>query len=427
VTAIDLGPYPTSEGFDEAVMLDGDDPLGVFRDRYVFEDPELIYLDGNSLGRLPRRGLEIVERVVERQWGDRLIRSWNEGWWELQLVLGDRLAPLVGASAGEVIISDSTSVNLYKLAMAAMTSRSGRSKLITDDLNFPSDVYVLRGVAEACGAELEIVPSDGMSGPLERLERSLDRETALISLSHTVFKSGYTYDLAAITEMAHRAGAVVLWDLSHSVGAVPVALNEAGVDLAVGCTYKYLNGGPGSPAFLYVRSDLQEDLVNPIAAWWAHAEPFAFDLEFRPVGGIRRFHTGTMPILSLAAIEAGIEDVAEAGVERLREKSVSLGEFLIGQWEQHLAGLGFGLASPRRPEHRGSHISLSHRDAWAITRAMIEIGKILPDFRAPDALRLGLAPLYTSHLEVHTAVHRIRSIVGAGLHEGFGDAKLTVT
>jgi kynureninase len=427
VSAIDLGPYPTAAGFEEAVKLDGDDPLVGFRDRYVFDDPELIYLDGNSLGRLPHRGFEIVERVVEGQWGDRLIRSWNEGWWELQLVLGDRLAPLVGASAGEVIISDSTSVNLYKLAMAAMKSRPGRGKLITDDLNFPSDVYVLRGVAEACGAELEIVPSDGMSGTLDRLDRALDRETALVSLSHTVFKSGYTYDLAAITDMAHRAGAMVLWDLSHSVGVVPIALNAAGADLAVGCTYKYLNGGPGAPAFLYVRSDLQEDLVNPIPAWWAHAEPFAFDLEFRPVPGIRRFHTGTMPIISLAAIEAGLVDVAEAGIERLREKSVSLGEFLIAQWEQHLAELGFALASPRRPEHRGSHISLSHRDAWAITRAMLEMGKVIPDFRAPDTLRLGLAPLYTTHLEVHTAVHRIRSIVETGMHEGFGDASLTVT
>jgi len=427
MSAIDLGPNPNAAGFDEAVALDRDDPVGGFRDRYVFGDPDLIYLDGNSLGRLPVRGLEIVEKVVAEQWGDRLIRSWNEAWWDLQLVLGDRLAGVIGASAGEVIISDSTSVNLYKLAMAALRSHPERSKVVTDDLNFPSDVYVLRGVAEACGAELVVVPSDGTTGPVEGLDRSVDENTALVSLSHTVFKSGYTYDLAAITEMAHRSGAKVLWDLSHSVGTFPIALNEANVDLAVGCTYKYLNGGPGSPAFLYVRSDLQETLVNPISAWWAHAEPFSFELEFRPAEGIRRFHTGTMPIISLAAIEAGLDDVTEAGVDRLRARSISLGGFLIRQWEQHLAGLGFALASPRQPEQRGSHVSLSHPDAWAIARAMIEVGKVLPDFRAPDNLRLGLASLYTSHLDVHSAVHRIRSIVEAGLHEGFGNTRLTVT
>jgi len=427
VSAFDLGPYPTAAGFEEAVELDRNDPLNGFRDRYVFDDPDLIYLDGNSLGRLPERGLEIIERVVGEQWGDRLIRSWNEGWWELQLVLGDRLAPFIGASVGEVIISDSTSVNLYKLAMGAMKRRPGRSKVITDDLNFPSDVYVLRGVAEASGAELVIIPSDGTAGPMAGLNACVDGDTALVSLSHTVFKSGYTYDLAAVTAMAHRAGAMVLWDLSHSVGAVPIELNEASADLAVGCTYKYLNGGPGSPAFLYVRADLQESLTNPISAWWGHAEPFAFDLEFRPVPGIRRFHTGTMPIISLAAIEAGIDDVIEAGIGRLRARSISLGEFLIGQWEQHLARLGFVLASPRRSEHRGSHVSLSHPEAWPIAQAMIEIGRILPDFRAPDNLRLGLAPLYTSHLDVHTAVHRIRSIVEAGKHDGFGDTRLAVT
>lgn len=427
MSAFDLGPYPKAAGFEEAVELDRDDPLSGFRDRYVFADPNLIYLDGNSLGRLPRHAMNIVEHVVGEQWGDRLIRSWNEAWWDLQVELGDRLAPIVGASPGEVIISDSTSVNLYKLALAAMRSRPGRSKVITDDLNFPSDVYVLRGVAEACGAELVIVSSDGTNGPVDGLERSVDGETVLVSLSHTVFKSGYTYDLAAVTEMAHQAGAMVLWDLSHSVGAVPIALNDAKADLAVGCTYKYLNGGPGSPAFLYVRSDLQEDLANPISAWWAHAEPFAFDLDFRPVAGIRRFHTGTMPIISLAAIEAGLDHVAEAGIDRLRARSISLSEFLITQWQHHLGASGFALASPRDPELRGAHISLSHADGWAIARAMIELGKVLPDFRAPDNLRLGLAPLYTSHVDVHTAVQRIKSIVDSGLHHGFGDTRVTVT
>jgi len=349
VTTAELGPFPEAAGYERALHLDAGDPLAEFRSRYVIEDPDLIYLDGNSLGRMPEQARRDLARVVDDQWGDRLIRSWNEGWWDLQLELGDLLAPVVGASPGELIISDSTSVNLYKLAVAAISARPGRSKVITDDLNFPTDVYVLQGVAEANGRKLEVVPSDGTVGPLAGLETAIDEDTALVSLSHTVFKSGYTYDLAALTELAHRFGAMVLWDLSHSAGAVPVDLDGAGADLAVGCTYKYLNGGPGSPAFLYVRRDLQASLVNPITAWWGHAEPFAFDLEYRPVDGIRKFHTGTMPIISMAAIAAGINDIREAGMLRLRDKSASLSEFLIEQCEEHLAELGFVISSPRNP------------------------------------------------------------------------------
>ncbi|HSK05950.1 MAG TPA: aminotransferase class V-fold PLP-dependent enzyme [Acidimicrobiia bacterium] len=422
-----LGPYPEASGYEEAVGLDQGDPLTEFRERFLFADPDLIYLDGNSLGRLPIDAGRSIDLVVGQEWGERLIRSWNERWWDLQVVLGDRIAPLVGAAPGQLIVSDSTSVNLYKLATAAAQRRPGRSRVVTDDLNFPSDVYVLGGVAEATGAELVVVPSDGISGPVVELESVIDENTALVSLSHTVFRSGYTYDLASVTAMAHRAGAMVLWDLSHSVGVVPIELDEVGADLAVGCTYKYLNGGPGSPAFLYVRSDLQESLVNPINAWWGHAEPFTFDLEFRPAAGIRKFHTGTMPILSLAAIEAGLADVIEAGIPRLRAKSITLSGFLVSQWEEHLAPIGFGLASPRDPERRGSHVSLSHPEAWPIARAMIETGKVLPDFRAPDNLRLGLAPLYTSHTDVHTAVHRIKTIVENGVHQHFRGPKPTVT
>jgi len=427
VTTAELGPFPEAAGYERALHLDAGDPLAEFRSRYVIEDPDLIYLDGNSLGRMPEQARRDLARVVDDQWGDRLIRSWNEGWWDLQLELGDLLAPVVGASPGELIISDSTSVNLYKLAVAAISARPGRSKVITDDLNFPTDVYVLQGVAEANGRKLEVVPSDGTVGPLAGLETAIDEDTALVSLSHTVFKSGYTYDLAALTELAHRFGAMVLWDLSHSAGAVPVDLDGAGADLAVGCTYKYLNGGPGSPAFLYVRRDLQASLVNPITAWWGHAEPFAFDLEYRPVDGIRKFHTGTMPIISMAAIAAGINDIREAGMLRLRDKSASLSEFLIEQCEEHLAELGFVISSPRNPAARGSHVSISHPEAWPVARASVDLAKVITDFRAPDNLRLGLAPIYTSHLEVHTAVQRIRAVVESGLHEGFRDTRLTVT
>lgn len=427
MTAIDPGPFEDVDGFEEALHLDSEDPLSDFRDHYVFTDPDLIYLDGNSLGRQPKTAAEIIEDVTERQWGDRLIRSWNEGWWELQLRLGDLMAPLVGARPGEVIISDSTSVNTYKLAEAAVMSAPDRSKIVTDDLNFPTDVYVLGGVASRHGKKLEIVPSDGVDGPVDELAEAIDEDTALVSLSHTAFKSGYTYDMAELTARAQAAGAMVLWDCSHSVGAVPIDFNSANVDLAIGCTYKYLNGGPGSPAFLYVRSDLQDRLDNPIHAWWGHADPFSFELDFEPVSGIRRFHTGTMPILSLAAAEAGITDVLEAGMDRIREKSVAQTEYLVSQCETHLRRYGFGLSSPRDPARRGSHVSLSHSEAWPMTRALIEVGNVIPDFRTPDNIRLGLSPLYNSFVEIHSAVQRLRLIAEGRHHAAFMDVTATVT
>jgi kynureninase len=423
---VDLGPFPDADGYAEAADLDRSDPLSGFRQWFHFPDPDLIYRDGNSLGRPPSSVGAQLDRALE-EWGADLIRSWNERWWDLQLTLGDRLAPLIGASPGEVIISDSTSVNLYKLAMAAVGSSEGRGKIVTDDSNFPSDIYVLRGVAESLGCALEVVRSNGLDDPLADLESAVDSDTALVSLSHTAFKTAYTYDLSAVTALVHRHGAPVLWDLSHSVGVMPINLTEARADLAVGCTYKYLNGGPGSPAFLYVRSDLQASLDNPIRGWWGHAEPFAFDLDFHPTDGIRRFHTGTMPILSLAAIGAGIDDVTEAGIERIRAKSISLTEFFVRQWEDHLTQLGFALASPGDASLRGSHVSLSHHQAWPIDQTLISMGKVIPDYRAPDNLRFGLSPLYTTHEDVHTAVQRMRHIVESGLHHGFEGREVTVT
>lgn len=411
-----MGPFPSSDGFGAATKLDSSDPLRNFRDRFVVTDPELIYLDGNSLGRAPQEALDLVNDVAQRQWSDRLIRSWNEGWWELQLRLGELLAPILGARFGEVIISDATSVNLFKLASAALSSRAGRRKIITDDLNFPTDIYVLDGVARLHDSEIVIVPSDGVIGPLAGLEAAMDEDTALVSLSHTTFKSGYTYDLKAVNTIAHEAGALVLWDASHSAGSVPIDFTESGTDLAIGCTYKYLNGGPGSPAFLYVRQELQDQLDNPIKAWWAHTDPFAFDLEFKPVQGIRRFHTGTMPVLSLAAIEPGIRVVAEAGITAIRSKSIRLTEFMIDQWETHLESLGFALGTPRDPSVRGSHVSLFHDDALRLSRTMIDYAKVIPDFRAPDSLRFGLSPLYIGFVDIHTAVQRIKTMVESEAH-----------
>jgi kynureninase len=427
MTFANLGPFPDSDGYAEARSLDGADPLRDYRSRYVHFDSELIYLDGNSLGRLPHAAVDIVEDVTRHQWGDRLIRSWNEGWWELQLELGDLLAPIVGAGPGEVMISDSTSVNLYKLAVAAVAARPHRSKIVTDDLNFPTDIYVLEGIAAQMGRRLEVVASDGIHGPIEGLAAAIDSDTALVTLSHTAFKSGYTYDPAEVVVMAHAAGALVLFDCSHSVGSVPINLTGSEVDLAIGCTYKYLNGGPGSPAFLYVRSDLQGSLENPITAWWGHAEPFAFDLRFKPVEGIRRFHTGTMPILSLAAAAAGIRDVGDAGIEPIRTKSIALGEYMIGQLDVHLRDLGFDLASPEDANRRGSHVSLAHEHAWPLTRALIEAGSVIPDFRVPDNIRFGMSPLYNSFVDVHTAVQRLKIIADTSVYRQFAGVQTPVT
>lgn len=424
----DLGPYPGEPGYDEATALDDADPLARFRDHYVHAEPDLIYLDGNSLGRLPQAAVDTIEDVTNRQWGERLIRSWNEGWWELQLRLGDKLAPIVGARPGELIISDSTSVNLYKLALATvLAAPEGRNKIVTDDLNFPTDVYILDGIARQHDLEFEVVSSDGANGPVDALRQAIDETTLLVSLSHTTFKSGYTYDMAEVTGMTHDSGAMVLWDCSHSAGSVPIDFEATGVDLAVGCTYKYLNGGPGSPAFLYVRKTLQERLGNPIAGWWGHAEPFGFDLEFTPVSGIRRFHSGTMPILSLAVIEPGIDDILDAGMDAIRRKSVQLTSFLIDQSDSHLEPLGITLATPRDPEWRGSHVSLAHEKAWPITRALLEEAMVIPDFRTPDNIRLGLSPLYTSFIDIHTAIIRLRELVGSERHLDYVDATATVT
>jgi kynureninase len=417
--SISLAPFPDADGHDRALALDAEDPLAAERHGFVADEPGLIYLDGNSLGRLPSATRPLVDGVVADQWGNRLIRSWNEGWWDLHSRLGDLLAPAIGARPGEVLLSDSTSVNLHKLAVAALRSQPGRSVVLTDDLNFPSDLYILAGAADLVpGRRVDVVSSaDGIHGPVEKLEAALDDDTALVSLSHTCFTSGYTYDLTRLTRAAHDVGALVLFDLSHSVGAVDLDLGAAGVDLAVGCTYKYLNGGPGAPAFLYVREDLQERLESPISGWWAHAEPFDFSPSFTADPGIRRFHGGTMPILSLAAIEPGLDQVVRVGVGAIRAKSVQLMAFLEEQWRTHLEPLGFGWGSPTDPSRRGAHGSLTHPDAWRITRALIDHAAVIPDFRAPDVVRLGLAPLTTSFIDVHTAVQRLCLVIDLGFAE----------
>lgn len=409
--------------------LDLSDPLSHFRDRFEFPDPDLIYLDGNSLGRLPKATRPLLAGLVE-MWGDRLIRGWNEGWWmELQTRIGDKIARLVGASPGEILIADSTSINLFKLAVAALRLRPGRTKIVTDDLNFPSDLYILQGVCRLLGSEyrLEVVPSDGIHGPVDALAAAVDADTALLTLSHTVFKSGYTYDMQAVTSLAHTAGAVTLWDLSHSAGSVLVPLNAAQADLAVGCTYKYLNGGPGAPAFIYIRTDLQGQVENPISGWIGQAQPFAFGLDYQAAPDLRRMLTGTPPILSIAAIEPGVDLLLEAGMDALRAKSLAQTDALIALWDEHLRPRGFSLNTPLERAVRGSHVSLGHPEGWGIDQALIEEMNVLPDFRAPDNIRLGIAPIYTSFAEIETAVERMVEVVDRGMYRNYFQGEAVVT
>ena len=343
---------------ETARLLDAQDPLAAFRSRFVIADPDLIYLDGNSLGRLPTAAVELAADLVGRQWGKELIRSWNTGWWQAPERIGAKIARLIGAQPDEVIIADSTSINLFKLVVAALRYQKGRTRILTDTFNFPSDLYILQGAIDLLGNQhhLDLAPStDGIHGPEADLVQRLDERTALLTLSHTVFKSGFVYDMAGMTAAAHAAGALALWDLSHSAGAIPVDLNGAGVDLAIGCTYKYLNGGPGAPAFLYVRRDLQERLGNPLSGWWGQRRPFDFGLEYQPAAGLRHFLTGTLPIVSLALIEPGVDLLLEAGMEALRAKSVAQTEYLIDLWQAVLAPLGVhaqfssGCRPPRQP------------------------------------------------------------------------------
>ena len=421
--------FQPSRSFAE--NLDNHDPLASFRTCFVITDPGLIYLDGNSLGRLTHASLDRLQQVVEQEWGRDLIRGWNENWWEAPVRIGEKIARLVGAAPGQMVACDTVSVNLFKLASAALALRPGRTHIVTDTLNFPSDLYILQGLVRSLGNHhtiFRIGSRDGDVTPdLDELAAAIDDSTALLTLSHVTFKSGYLYDMAAVTELAHRHGALVIWDLSHSAGAVPVALDVCNADFAIGCTYKYLNGGPGAPAFIYVRKELQAQAISPICGWWGQNAPFAFGLDYMPAPGVARFLTGSQPILSLLAMEAALDPLLEAGLESLRAKSLLLSEYLIYLSDTLLSPLGFRLGSPRIPERRGSHISLRHPEGYRINRALIEEMNVLPDFREPDNLRLGLTPLYTSFSEVWEGVDRIRRVVADKRFEKYPAQRLTVT
>ncbi|SCL14764.1 Kynureninase [Micromonospora nigra] len=394
-----------------AKELDVADPLAELRDRFVINDDDLIYLDGNSLGRLPAATPDFLARLVRDGWGTGLVRSWPT-WIDWGRRLGDQLARhALGARPGEVVISDSTSVNLYKLAGAALDATPDRGTILVDAEEFPTDRYILQGLAEQRGRILRRLPSDLDQGLRpDTLRAALDSDVALVVLSAVSYRSGALLDMAAVNAAAREVGAYVLWDLSHAVGAVPVQLTASGADLAVGCTYKYLNGGPGAPAFLYVREELQATLRQPIWGWFGQRDQFQMRSDYEPAGDLDRFLVGTPPILSVAAVEPALAVLAEAGIERIRQKGLRLGELIVELADAWLAPHGFSLASPRDPHRRGGHVSLSHPEALRISRALAAEARVVGDFRVPDRLRLCAAPLYTRFVDVWDAMDRLRDV-----------------
>jgi len=414
--------------------LDRLDSLARFRKEFLIDDPSLIYLDGNSLGRLPLKTSQHMDHVIGEQWGKNLIRSWNEHWYDQSARLGKKIAQLIGAHPDEVIVSDSTSVNLYKLAFGALKAMEGRTEIISDDMNFPSDLYIMQGLIKQLGGKhkLRLLKSpDGISSDMDQLTRMVKQSTALITLSHVAYKSSYLYDMERVTELAHQHDALVLWDLSHSAGAVPVSLNKAGADLAVGCTYKYLNGGPGSPAFLYVKRELQERLENPIQGWFGERNPFEFNLNYRESEGIRKFLSGTPPVISLSGLDPALDIVLEAGMESIRKKSVVQSEYLLSLIRLYLSGMGIRLGSPELSERRGSHISLKHEEAYRICKALADPGvgdgMVIPDFREPNNIRLGISPLYTTYEDISRAILQMKEIITEKLYENYPNTRDQVT
>jgi kynureninase len=399
----------------QASKLDAADPLACYRERFLLTDPALIYLNGNSLGALPRATLERMQTVYREEWGTALARSWDH-WVDLPARAGDVVGGLVGAAPGQVIVTDNTTVNLYKLATAALDARPGRRVIVTDHDNFPSDRYVMAGLAAQRGAELRMLDTDidqGLSPDLVRA--AVDEDTALVSLSHVAYRSGALADMPAITAIAHRAGALMLWDLCHSVGAVPVDLDGCDVDLAVGCTYKYLNAGPGAPAFAYVAARLRETLRQPIWGWFSQRDQFAMGPGYDPAPGMAKFMTGTPSIPGTAAVEEGARLLLEAGLEPMRAKSMRLTAYLIELADAWLVPLGCAIATPREASRRGGHVSFCHPEAERVVAQLAERG-VITDYRTPDRFRLGLPALTTRFTDVWDAVQAARSLL-----EGYGD------
>ncbi len=389
---------------DYFVELDRQDPLASVRDRFSLP-ADTIYMDGNSLGVLPKSTLARVQDVVTREWGQDLIKSWNTAEWiTLPGRVGDQIAKLIGANAGEVVAADSTSVNLYKLAAAALKMQAPRKTIISEPGNFPTDLYILQGIADYFGANIVTVPRD-------QIVDRIDDDTAVVVLTHVHYKTGAMFDMAAITKAAQAKGALALWDLSHSAGAVPVRLNDANADLAVGCGYKYLNGGPGAPGFLFVAKRHQDAIIPPLAGWMGHAAPFAFHDAYAPAPGINRNLCGTPVVIGMSILEEGLKAFEGVDLQQLREKSKRMGDLFIALVDQECDG--FELASPRNADARGSQVSLIHTEGYAIMQALIARG-LIGDFRAPDILRFGFTPLYLRYVDLWDAVAILRDVMASG-------------
>jgi kynureninase len=401
---------------DDCQQLDARDPLAPLRQQFALErvDAEgVIYLDGNSLGVLPRAAIDRLAQVVNVEWGSGLIRSWNTaGWITLSQRIGDKIGGLIGGRRGEVIAADSTSINLFKALSAAAWAGNDRPHIISERTNFPTDLYIADTFAREHGKSLVMVGED------EILEH-LDDQAAILMLTHVNYRTGRMHDMRSLTRAAHDAGAIVVWDLAHSAGAVPVDLHAADADLAIGCGYKYLNGGPGSPAFIWAHPRLttrmdREHWRPPLSGWLGHAQPFAFDPHYQPAAGIQRFICGTPPVLAMAALECGVDTVASASMDAIRAKSIALTDHFIDLVEQRLAGHGFTLVTPREAAKRGSQVSFAHpADGYAIMQALITRG-VIGDFRAPDILRFGFTPLYTRFVDAWDAVERLVQVMTTG-------------
>ena len=418
---------------EKANKKDREDILKEFRN--YFKTPErVIYFDGNSLGMMPYKSERVAHDLVSKEWGERLIRGWNENWWEMPIRVSGQIARLTGCDSDEIMVCDSTSVNLYKLIRAGLNLQKGRKKIISDDLNFPSDLYVIQGIIKSLddGHSLELVHTeDGVRVERDELFNKIDEDTALVVLSYVSFRSAFIYDMQRITEFAHMKGALVIWDLSHATGAVKIDLHSADADMAVGCTYKYLNGGPGSPAFLYVKRELQDSVVSPVWGWLGEKSPFEFNLDYRPSEGARKYMTGSPNILSLCTLEPSLGIILDAGMDNIRNKSLSLTAFMLELYYAFLEPLGFGLGSPEKDEERGSHISIKHPEGYRICRALIDSSRgnyiIIPDFRPPDNIRMGLSPLYNKFEEVFEVILEIRDIVINRIYELYDSKTESVT
>jgi len=418
--------------FQAAQALDKKDPLAEFRTHFVLT-PNEIYLDGNSLGKLPKAAQKAVQDTVAKQWGERLIRSWNEAWLELPSRLAEKYAKLLQVSKEEVIIGESTSVRLYQVLHALAKSDLSPKHLGTDNLNFPTDLYVMEGIAQdfSFGEMTQIDYGQEIEADLEILKTTIKEKPGIYCLSLVSYKSSYLYPMKVLNLWAEQHRSILVWDLSHAVGAVTIDLKETATKIAVGCSYKYMNGGPGAPAFLFIQKALQRKLANPIQGWFGHKNPFAFESDYHPNQGIDRFASGTPPILSLQAMEAGVDLALKAGIKNIRKKSVLQSEFFLEGVREKLLPLGYQLESPTDPECRGSHVTLSHPASWKICQSLLQgtskDSKIIPDFRPPHFIRFAITPLYTRFEELQKVIFRLESIVLTKEYQKFKTNKPRVT